>query len=171
MDIRTVNTENRICNAFLYLRARNPIEDISVEELCSIARVKKPTFHNHYHNIYDLSDKLETRIVEDIVYSIQNPENIFNNPDAFTKEFFYAYKSKGENVSLVFSGSRAAMLPQKTEYILKKRLFELYPDYENDVEKNVMLSFKIYGGFYALQVNKNYDADKVISIIISLNSQ
>lgn len=61
------------------------------------------------------------------------------------------------------------MLPQKTECILKKLVFRLRPDYENDVEKNVLFSIKIYGGFYAFQVNIKYDVDKVISIVSKLS--
>lgn len=171
MDLRVAKTKHHICEAFVQLRAKKPVEKITVTELCSMAGVNKSTFYAHYKDIYDLSDKLETYVVERIVSSIKNPENIFDNPDKFTKELFYAYTENEKIISVIFSGSRAAMLPQKTEYILKKLVFKFRPEYENDVEKNVLFSLKIYGGFYAFQVNKKYDVDEVISIIGKLSSQ
>lgn len=85
MDIRVVKTQNCICDEFVQLRTIKPIQKISVTELCGAAGVNKSTFYAHYRDIYDLSDKLETKIVEDIVSSIENPENIFENPNTFTK--------------------------------------------------------------------------------------
>ena len=164
-------TKKHICDAFMRLREKKPVEKISVTELCSLAGINKSTFYAHYRDIYDLSDKIETQIVMEIVSSIENPQNIFDNPNKFTKDLFYAYTAKEKIISVVFSGSRAAMLPQKTEYILKKMVFRFRPEYENDVEKNVLFSLKIYGGFYAFQVNKKFDVDEVISVISDFSGQ
>ena len=169
MDIRVIKSNRKITDAFVELRSRKPIEKISVTELCKLAGVNKSTFYAHYQDIYDLSDKIETRIVEDVVSSIEAPENILKNPNVFTKELFYAYMDNEKIISVIFSGSRAALLPQKTEYIIKKLLFKFHPEYENDIEMNVLFSIKIYGGFYAFHVNKKYEPDKVIAIIGKLN--
>ena len=40
MDIRTEKTENAIKSAFLELRAKRPLEKITVKELCALARIK-----------------------------------------------------------------------------------------------------------------------------------
>lgn len=169
LDIRVVKTKSHIYDAFVKLREKKPIEKISVTELCKSAGINKSTFYDHYRDIYDLSDKIETQIVEEIVSSIDNPEDIFDNPSSFTKKLFYAYAAKEKIISVVFSESRAASLPQKTEFILKKLVFKFRPEYENDVEKNVLFSIKIYGAFYAFQVNKKYDVDEVISVISNLS--
>ncbi len=169
MDIRVIKSNRKIIDAFIELRRRKPIEKISVTELCKLAGINKSTFYAHYNDIYDLSDTIETRIVEDVVSSIEVPENILENPNVFTKELFYAYMDNEKIISVIFSGSRAALLPQKTEYIIKKLLFKFHPEYENDIEMNVLFSIKIYGGFYAFKVNGKYDPDKVISIIGKLN--
>ena len=59
MDIRTEKTENAIKSAFLELRAKRPLEKITVKELCALARINKSTFYTHYQDIYALSEKLE----------------------------------------------------------------------------------------------------------------
>ena len=171
MDIRIKKTKSAISGAFTQLRTKNAVEKISVTELCKLAGVNKSTFYDHYRDIYDLSDKIETQIVEEIVATIDNPQNIFDDPGGFTKKLFYAYTEKERIVNIVFSGTRAAFLPEKTELILKQLVFRLRPEYENDVEKNVLFSMKIYGGFYAFQANKKFNTDKVISVISKLNSE
>lgn len=169
MDIRVIKSKKKLIDAFVELRSKKCLEKVSVTELCKLAGVNKSTFYAHYQDIYDLSDKLETQLVEEVVSSITKPENIFENPNVFTKDLFYAYMEKEEILSIVFSDSRAALLPQKTEYIIKKLLFRFHPEYENDLRVNVIFSLKIYGGFYAFKVNKEYDPDKVIAIIGELN--
>lgn len=170
MDIRSTKSRRKISDAFLLLRSSKEIEKITVTEICSAAGINKSTFYFHYRDIYDLSDKIETELVEEIVSSLSEPQNILDDPNAFTKSLFYAYMKKEAVLDVVFSGSRSGFLSQKTEQILKNLFFSYHPDLENDVETNVNLSMKIYGGFYAFQTNRQYDPEKVIAIIGSMSS-
>ena len=47
MDLRTEKTESSIINAFIELRAKKPLEKITVKELCQLARINKSTFYAH----------------------------------------------------------------------------------------------------------------------------
>ena len=47
MDLRIVKTKKAIINAFLALRAKRPLEKITVRELCEMAMVNKSTFYSH----------------------------------------------------------------------------------------------------------------------------
>ena len=58
MDLRIVKTKKAIINAFLSLRAKRPLEKITVKELCEMAIINKSTFYSHYADIYELSDSL-----------------------------------------------------------------------------------------------------------------
>ena len=62
MDLRTKKTRQSIFNAFLELRARCPLEKITVKELCAKAVIHKSTFYAHYQDLYDLADTLETEV-------------------------------------------------------------------------------------------------------------
>ena len=44
MDLRIEKTEKAIKNAFIELRARKPLEKITVKELCAEACINKSTF-------------------------------------------------------------------------------------------------------------------------------
>ena len=67
MDIRIEKTKQSIINAFIEIRSRKEVERITVKELCEKARINKSTFYAHYKDIYDLSDQLETELVDSIM--------------------------------------------------------------------------------------------------------
>ena len=69
MDIRIEKTKQSIINAFIEIRSRKEVERITVKELCEKARINKSTFYAHYKDIYDLSDQLETELVDSIMVS------------------------------------------------------------------------------------------------------
>ena len=58
MDLRVEKTKGSIVNAFLSLRAKKPLEKITVKELCQLARINKSTFYTHYSDIFALSHAL-----------------------------------------------------------------------------------------------------------------
>lgn len=44
MDLRVAKTKNAIINSFLSIRAKKPLEKITVRELCQMAMINKSTF-------------------------------------------------------------------------------------------------------------------------------
>ena len=86
-------------------------------EICSIIpfEINKSTFYSHYQDIYDLSDKLKTEVVESIIGSINHPDNLLKNPEEFTKELYLGYAAKNALICILFSDSRSGILVQKLE--------------------------------------------------------
>ena len=113
MDIRIEKTKQSIINAFIEIRSRKEVERITVKELCEKARINKSTFYAHYKDIYDLSDQLETELVDSIMENFNHPENLLQNPADFTKEIFMGYMAKDTLIRTLFSGSRSKFLLQK----------------------------------------------------------
>ena len=89
MDLRVEKTKGSIVNAFLSLRAKKPLEKITVKELCQLARINKSTFYTHYPDIFALSYALEGEVVEAILADIPHPERIFNHTEEFTRVSYY----------------------------------------------------------------------------------
>lgn len=48
------NTENKIQKTFLDLLKQEPIEKITVLNICKVLKIKRQTFYYHYQSIYDL---------------------------------------------------------------------------------------------------------------------
>lgn len=165
MDIRIEKTKRAITNTFLELRARKPLEKITIKELCEKALINKSTFYSHYRDIYDLSDALETEVVSSVIASIRSPEKLFTEPAVFIQELFLGYLSMDTLIQTLFSGTRNGELVRKTEVQLKNMIFSSHPDYEHDALKNILLTYNIYGGYFAFYENRKHGEKKTIEAI------
>lgn len=165
MDLRTLKTERSIKNAFTLLRSKKALEKITVKELCEAAYINKSTFYAHYSDIYELSDVLEEEVVSSIIRSIQHPEYLTENPAEFTRELFLAYFAQNTLITILFSGKQRNHLAARIEKSLKELIFEKYPEYREDVVKNVILSYCIQGGYHAYLGNPQCDMERLVEII------
>lgn len=165
MDIRIEKTKRSIKNAFIELRSRKSLERITVKEVCEKAEINKSTFYSHYQDIYDLSDKLETEVVESIIGSLNHPENLLKNPEEFTKELYLGYAAKNALICILFSRQPQRHPCAEAGKTLKELIFSVCPEYREDPKENVKLTYNIYGGYYAYFENREYGDELVISTI------
>lgn len=166
MDKRIEKTEKAIKMAFIELRSKKPLEKISVKELCEIAYINKSTFYSHYEDIYALSDALEYEMVLSIISSIpRDLDYTFTNPELFTREVTLAFAKHIPQIKIIFSGKNQTHLSSHLDAIIKKLIYAKYPEYENDIEKNILLSYCIHGAYNASLSNPNADAETVIRVL------
>lgn len=166
MDKRIEKTKRAIKTAFMELRAKKPLEKISVKELCEAAYINKSTFYSHYEDIYALSDALEYETVLSIISSIpKDLDYTFTNPELFTREVTLAFAKHFPQIQIIFSGKNKTHLATHLETIIKKVICAKYPEYENDIEKNILLSYCIHGAYNASLSNPDADVDTVIRVL------
>lgn len=166
MDIRMEKTEKAIKNAFMELRSKKPLEKITVKELCSLACINKSTFYAHYEDLYALSDTLETETVASVLKSIPHAEEYsFENLDVVTREVCLAFLSHLSLINVLFSGKGQSYLTNKLEAEVKRSMFEKYPQYREDAEKNILLSYCVQGAYYAYVNNQDVDMDTLLETI------
>lgn len=120
MDLRIERTRKSIINAFIELRARKPLEKITVKELSELAYINKATFYSHYKDIYDLAEQLENDAIASVILSIPHPDKLLTDPKEGVAELTNAMLSQSRLFSILFSGNRAANFSQKIEAALKK---------------------------------------------------
>ena len=114
---------------FLNLRAKKPLEKITVKELCQLARINKSTFYTHYPDIFALSHALEGEVVEAILADIPHPEGIFDHTEEFTRDLFRSCNARSALIQTLFSGSREGRLIETLEAGLKELAFQRRPEY------------------------------------------
>lgn len=165
MDLRILKTERAIKNAFTLLRAKKELEKITVKELCQEACINKSTFYAHYRDIYELSDVLCEEVVTQVVKGILHPEYFEENPAEFTKELFYSYFAQNSLITILFSGKQRNHLADRIERGIKELIFQKYPEYREDMTKNVILSYCIQGGYHAYAGNPDCDVNRLVEII------
>ncbi len=172
MDIREVKTKRSIKNAFLQLRAHKPLERITIKELAALAQISKATFYLHYRDIYDLSSQMQNEVVQDILDGILSSGISLLDTVRLSQELFRGFHSNQALIGILFSGNQAAVLPDSIEKVIKEYLFREHPEYENDMELNVLLTYRIYGGYYAYSKNfKQFDLDQVLDMVDAIARQ
>ena len=158
-------TEKAIRNAFLELRAAKPLEKITVRELCSLACINKSTFYSHYEDIYALSQTLESETITAVLTNISRQQEApFKDPDVFTRNLYIALVSNHSLINILFSGTEKSHLGDCLEAELKRLIKENFPEYQNDPEKDIMLSFCIQGCFHAYLNNQDKELDMLIRV-------
>ena len=150
---RQIKTKRSIKNAFLKLRSKKSIEQITIKELSEEAEISKATFYLHYRDIYDLSDTLGIEIIENMVKGISNPDNIIESPAAFTRELAFAFLAQKNIIDLLFSGSQEYKLVCQIEQAIRKLVFALHPEYIGDISFHLKLSYRVKGIYYAFRDN------------------
>ncbi len=166
MDIREKKTKRAITNAFLELRSRKPIERVTVKELSEKAEISKATFYLHYRDIYDLSATLENQVIQEVLKAIESPEAVFNDPKLFITELSQAFFAQESLIDILFSGSRANILPNRIEEELKKFILLERPELQNDVNFHIDFTYRVQGGYHAYQKHhKVFGSDVVIETL------
>lgn len=149
MDLRVKRTRTNITNAFIELRSRKPIEKITVKELAEAAFINKATFYQHYKDIYDLSESMETELINNIIRSIPHPDTLIDNPGRAILEISQAMLSQTELLHILFSDSHQSFMVDRLEQSIREQVLKKHPEYEDDLEKEILITFLIRGSFYA----------------------
>lgn len=166
MDLREKKTKRNIKNAFIQLRSKKPLERISVKELAELAEISKATFYLHYHDIYDLSDHLQKEVIQNVLDSLNHPDLLLSDSAQFTRELFQAFFSQQALIDILFSGSQASILPISIDKQLRAYIFRQIPEAEHDPKFNIMLTYKIQGGYFTYQqYHKQYGIDMILDVI------
>lgn len=166
MDIRKEKTQKAIKNAFLELRSKKSIEKITIKELCNLAQINKSTFYSHYDDIYALSDSMQTETVAYILSTISHDQEFSSAaPGAFVRPLTHALTAHGSLIGILFSGKEQGCLVERLEDGILELIFRKYPEYRNDQQKRILLTYSIYGGYYAYQNNRHTDINALIHTI------
>lgn len=112
MDLRIQKTRQNIFQAFIELREKYPLEKITVKELTERAQISKQTFYLHYRDMYDLSERIEQSMIQEMLKELPYPENILTHTGEVTKQLFQKAIDQGHNFRIVFPALVSAHSPK-----------------------------------------------------------
>ncbi|MBR4319184.1 MAG: TetR/AcrR family transcriptional regulator [Oscillospiraceae bacterium] len=170
MDYRIQKTKSSICNAFIALRSKKTLEKITVKELCELARINKSTFYAHYLDIYDLSDKIESEITAEIMNQI-DIEDVLKKPSGLPKELSLLWTAQKSLISIIFSGSRTEQLPKKVLSTILTQLNEKHPEFADNAKLRIMLTYCVYGGYYAFNENQSCSDELMLETLGEISAR
>ena len=170
MDLREIKTERSIKEAFLTLRAKKPLERITVKELAEQAQISKATFYLHYRDIYDLSAKMQGEVVREALESTDYPRLFLTEPIVFMKKLFQSCYTHKQVITILFSDNQLSALPAEVENTLKQHLYEALPSSRHNLQINMVLTYMIQGAHHAFMNNINqYDIEALLDAIGEYN--
>ena len=166
MDLRKKKTLRAIREAFYELRKQKRLESITVTELCRIAEISKAAFYLHYRDIFDLSEKLQTEVIESIFSKIEDPMLVLTNPITFAHTFLAALEAEKSRVNTLFSDAQAGTLPTSVVSHLKEHIYARAPQHRDNLIIPVYLTYWTMGCYYACMENSNQlDYRQVLKIL------
>ncbi|MCI9539322.1 MAG: TetR/AcrR family transcriptional regulator [Eubacterium sp.] len=76
IDARTRYTKMMIRESFIQLLKEQPVSKITVTKICEIAEINRATFYKYYEDAFDLLQKLEQELLEEILNSLSQFEQL-----------------------------------------------------------------------------------------------
>ena len=84
---RRKETRDKISKAFVTLLQTKEINEISVTDICKLAKINRSTFYVNYLDIYDLADKIGQELEQEVSFLYQEEKDTQNNSNDFLKLF------------------------------------------------------------------------------------
>ncbi len=171
MDLRVKRTLKSIKEAFYQIRKKKPIKKISVKELSETAMINKATFYLHYKDVYDLSDKLETELISDVIDSVRKYDLRKGKTEfrLFAENLSRELVAHSKEIGIFISGD-----DDENDFInhledkIKEYIFTTFPNIPNNNEINIILTLFIQGSYHAHIRNKTIDPEILIATTTQL---
>lgn len=132
-DIRIVKSKRAIRNAFYQLMKQEGFSKITVQQILNIAEINRSTFYSYYNDKFDLLDKLETELLDDLKQIIfeSAPVNQFlahkmtlNDLNSYIIMLLDYLHVNGEYIVLLMGPNGDNTLPNKLSTIMSDFLSE-----------------------------------------------
>lgn len=122
-----MKSKKSIFDAFVNLRSKKELRKITVKELCEKALINKSTFYTYYEDMFDLSDKIESEVVDGIVSTINYPQMMIDEPVKFYRNLLGAMTENKALTNTVFFRFTTSQSYSKAFKIIEKYDFRELP--------------------------------------------
>ena len=138
-DLRVRKTKKALADAFFALLNEKSFEDITINELCARADVRRATFYKHYTDKFNFlmsyTKSLRDRF-DNLIWRFEKPDN--------TAKYYIAYAKRvvtfiSENEQLIDNFVRSDLLPICYSIIVEQN----YLDTRDRLEKSVGAGMKL----------------------------
>ena len=102
--------------------------------------------------------------------SIIQPDIPLLDMNQISRLLFESFCIHKDLVDILFSGSQASVLVSPLERGLKEYVFSSNPALRNDMVFNILLSYRIYGAYYAYWENyKQFGTTRIVEMLDNLS--
>ncbi|MFV0343182.1 MAG: TetR/AcrR family transcriptional regulator [Anaerocolumna sp.] len=153
VDRRVKYTKMVIKDSLVKLLQQKPMSKITIKELCELADINRATFYAHYTDQYDLLQKIEEELVEDITkylshYNIKN--SLMESVDMLEKILEYI-KENYELIDLLLDTNGDIKFHQEIIKILGYGNFKSLTSFEPTDTAEYLFYFSVHGCMGVIQ--------------------
>lgn len=130
-DRRTIRTKKMIRNALSELIEEKGFNDISVTDLTKRADINRGTFYLHYTDKYDLLEKVENEVIQEIQEQTKDIDSInllnidaLNEPLPFMIKLFEYFKENSNFMKAILGPKGDPIFHSKIKKFIETNLFE-----------------------------------------------
>jgi len=145
MDLRVLKTKKNIRDAFLELRKKQSLDEIKVNALCEKAMINKTTFYNHYQDIYELSEELESEVLDSFFNNFKDIDKMLTDANRFINGMHAALEAENDMLRIIFKDKLDELIVR-----IEKRIRKYYAK-----EDQMLISFLIGGSIHLMMKSKN----------------
>lgn len=149
MDLRVVKTKKNIREAFIEMRKKHSLDEIKVNALCEKAMVNKTTFYNHYQDIYELSEELESEVLDNFFNNFTDINLMLTDANRFINGMHAALEAENDMLRVIFKDKLDELIER-----IEKRIRKYYAK-----EDQMLISFLIGGSIHLMMKSKNKNED------------
>ena len=159
-DLRVKRTKKALSDAFMQLLAEKEFEEITINELCALAGVRRATFYKHYADKFSFL----TAFIRSLRDRFDNTALRLGDP-APHKEYYVAYARRTvdyicENISAIENLISNELFPSILAIIVEQN----YKDTCEHLEKSVAAGMKLHA---SVEVTANMLVGGVASVVHS----
>ena len=130
-DRRTIRTKKMIRNALSELIEEKGFNDISITDLTKRADINRGTFYLHYTDKYDLLEKVENEVIQEIQEQTKDIDSInllnidaLNEPLPFMIKLFEYFKENSNFMKAILGPKGDPIFHSKIKKFIETNLFE-----------------------------------------------
>ena len=128
-DLRVIKTRESIRHAYLELLRDHSAKDITVTQLCRLARINRGTFYLHYRDTQELLDSIVQELVGELDAVIRKypPQELKDNPFPVIYEAFSAFARHADFLPFLQQNGNPELLDKLKELISEMLYTEWLP--------------------------------------------
>lgn len=100
MDRRVKYTQRIIKDTLISLLGQKELNKITVSEICQLADINRATFYRYYLDVYDLLNKVEKELVEELKEASRKSDNTI---ESFSDALLQVFLENQELVKILFN--------------------------------------------------------------------
>ncbi len=139
-DLRYLKTEEELEKAYYSLKKKNI--DITVTELCKVAKMNKATFYDHYKNINQLQNEIYSKALDKVIEDAPNIDKALVDINSFVESLLDSLIKNYDMLHCIFDDYYLA------SKILEDKILSIYDSKLDDFNERIKLIFIIGGSLH-----------------------